>query len=389
MSELTATIVSKLDDAGRGRATAASRRRRGGGACCGSAALAHFVLDQFDDFGEALWSAVLHVLDPSSLHDDDDAAERAIGLFQVVTGLVLLVGLLFTFVAEVVANSLERLGQTDRPVHLPRPPARRRRHRPRLGGGLGRVRGPAGDRAEAARRAGARVGPRLARPDPRRPRRGGRRGPQDRPRLRRHRRRLGLRAGRGRAGAGDPADALEQRPGPRRGGRRRGDPERPRPARLPEGAGRQRRWCGCSSAAAATSTPAGSSSRPSGTRSSATAPISALLRLAITRPPALEKLPGWVAEHGSPEPFTRLVDAAWKAALKGGRAAAADDRRLRHQRAGADGGPRRGRRRDLRGDDDRAARRPSTATSARPNRRGCESTSSRRCRPTPTTCRAA
>ena len=32
--------------------------------------------------------------------------------------------------------------------------------------------------------------------------------------------------------------------------------------------------------------------------------ISALLRLAITRPPALEKLPGWVAEHGSPEPFT-------------------------------------------------------------------------------------
>ena len=45
-------------------------------------------------------SAILHVLDPSSLHDDEDAAERAIGLFQVVTGLVLLVGLLFTFVAD-------------------------------------------------------------------------------------------------------------------------------------------------------------------------------------------------------------------------------------------------------------------------------------------------
>jgi hypothetical protein len=46
--------------------------------------------------------------------------------------------------------------------------------------------------------------------------------------------------------------------------------------------------------------------------------ISALLRLAITRPPALEQLPGWVAEHGSSEPFTRLVDAAWKAAAKTG-----------------------------------------------------------------------
>src|SRR5262249_32268658 len=44
--------------------------------------------------------------------------------------------------------------------------------------------------------------------------------------------------------------------------------------------------------------------------------ISALLRLAITRRPALEGLPGWVAEHGSPEPFTGLVDAAWKAAAR-------------------------------------------------------------------------
>jgi hypothetical protein len=82
----------------------------------GSAALAHYVLGQFGDFGEALWSAVLHVLDPSSLHEDGDAAERAIGIFQVVTGLVLLVGLLFTFVAESFASSLEKIGQADRPV---------------------------------------------------------------------------------------------------------------------------------------------------------------------------------------------------------------------------------------------------------------------------------
>src|SRR5262249_53572921 len=86
------------------------------GLLLGSAAIDHFLLGQYGDFGEAVWSAVLHVLDPSSLHDDSDAAERAVGLFQVVIGLVLLVGLLFTLVAEVVASSLERLGQADRPV---------------------------------------------------------------------------------------------------------------------------------------------------------------------------------------------------------------------------------------------------------------------------------
>ena len=64
----------------------------------------------------ALWSATLHLLDPSSLHEDEGGAQRAIGVFQVITGLVLLVGLLFTFVAEVVTRSLERLGQSDRPV---------------------------------------------------------------------------------------------------------------------------------------------------------------------------------------------------------------------------------------------------------------------------------
>lgn len=82
----------------------------------GSAALAYFAFDEYGSFGAALWSAVLHVLDPSSLQDDEGAAQRAIGLFQVVSGLVLLVGLLFTFVAESFASSLERLGQSDQPV---------------------------------------------------------------------------------------------------------------------------------------------------------------------------------------------------------------------------------------------------------------------------------
>lgn len=80
----------------------------------GTAAIAHFALDLFPSYGEALWSAVLHLLDPSSLHGDDDGKERAIGLFQVITGLVLLVGVLFTLIAETVGSSIERLGRIDR-----------------------------------------------------------------------------------------------------------------------------------------------------------------------------------------------------------------------------------------------------------------------------------
>jgi hypothetical protein len=83
----------------------------------GSAALAHFAFDEFDSFGSSLWSATLHVLDPSSLHDDEGAAQRTIGVFQAITGLVLIVGLLFTFIAEVLGSSLEQLGQSDRPFH--------------------------------------------------------------------------------------------------------------------------------------------------------------------------------------------------------------------------------------------------------------------------------
>ncbi len=93
-----------------------------------SAALAHVVFDLFDSFGAALWSAVLHLLDPSSLQDDHGATERTVGVVQVVTGLVLLVGVLFTLVAESVGSSIERLGRHD-------PPVRARGHLLIIGGG--------------------------------------------------------------------------------------------------------------------------------------------------------------------------------------------------------------------------------------------------------------
>jgi len=283
----------------------------------GSAAVAHFLLGQYGDFGEALWSAVLHVLDPSSLHDDVDGAERAVGLFQAVIGLVLLVGLLFTFVAEVVANSLERIGQGDRPVtcsdhllvvggidlasvaasaaseaqletELKRlvllAPESARDSRPQIlddledsaGGGLkfdlifGDTAGDSGFELAAAERARAILlmpstsGPVAAEAADVEVAQSG----------------LAL------------LDYLKER---------KADPM----VRLLFRRGRN--------------VDASWELFPShwdavvGDRT-----VSALLRLAITRPPALKKLPGWVAEHGSPEPFTKLVDAAWKTAQRAG-----------------------------------------------------------------------
>jgi hypothetical protein len=82
-----------------------------------TAALLHFAFDQFDTYGDALWSAAVHLVDPGSLIEDDGAAERAMGMFQAIAGLVLLIGLLFELISETVGRSIERLGRYDPPVH--------------------------------------------------------------------------------------------------------------------------------------------------------------------------------------------------------------------------------------------------------------------------------
>lgn len=281
----------------------------------GSAAISYYALDQFESFGEALWEAVLHVLDPSSLHDDSDAAERAIGLFQVVTGLVLLVGLLFTFVAESVGSSLERLGQTDRPVRCSN-------HLLVVGGT---------DLASVAASAAAEA------------------------QLETELRRLVVLAPESaRDSRAQILDELEEASGKDLKidlvfGDTAGDSGF-------ELAGAERARAILLMPSSSGPTPAESADvevTQSGLalldylRERGASPlvrllyrrgrnvdaswelfpsewdaivgdrtISALLRLAITRPPALESLPGWVAEHGSVEPFTQLVDAAWKAAAR-------------------------------------------------------------------------
>jgi hypothetical protein len=280
----------------------------------GSAAFAHYALGQFEDFGEALWSAVLHVLDPSSLHEDSDAAERTVGVFQAITGLVLLVGLLFTFVAEVVGRSLERIGQTDRPVTC--------RDHLLIVGGV--------DLASLAASAAAEA------------------------QLETELKRLVVLAPEAaREARAQILDDLEEAGGDLKIDLIFGDTAGDSGFEL-AGAERARAILLMPS----TSGPVAAEAADVEVTQSGLAlldylkeqeasplvrllfrrgrnvdaswelfppewdavvgdrTVSALLRLAITRPPALENLPGWVAEHGSAEPFTRLVDAAWKAAAK-------------------------------------------------------------------------
>jgi len=275
----------------------------------GSAALAHCLLGQFGNFGEALWSAVLHVLDPSSLHEDSDAAERAVGVFQVITGLVLLVGLLFTFVAEVVGSSLERLGQSERPVTA--------RDHLLVVGGVDLI----GIATSAA--AEARLETELEQL-------------------------VVLAPESARDSRAQILDDLEEAGGKLKidlvFGDTAGDSgfelagaERARAILLmPSSSGPVP-----AEAADVEVTQSGLSLLDYLREHGASPPVrllfrrgrnvdaswelfppdwdavvgdrtvSAVLRLAITRPPALAQLPGWVAEHGAIEPFTRLVDAAW------------------------------------------------------------------------------
>ncbi len=86
-----------------------------------TAAIGHFVFGAFDSFNDALWSSIAHLVDPGSIGDDDSAAERAVGLVQVIAGIIFFAGVVLTVLTEVVDRALRRLQKGD-------PALRRRDH---------------------------------------------------------------------------------------------------------------------------------------------------------------------------------------------------------------------------------------------------------------------
>lgn len=78
-----------------------------------TAAFGHFVLGAWPSFGEAVWQSTAHLLEPGSLADDQDGAERAIGLIQVLAGLIFFAGIVLTVLTETVQRAMSRFSGSD------------------------------------------------------------------------------------------------------------------------------------------------------------------------------------------------------------------------------------------------------------------------------------
>ncbi len=74
-----------------------------------TAAFGHFILGAFPSYGEALWSATSHLIDPGSIGDDNTNAERTVGLVQVIVGIIFFAGIVLTVLTEVFDRALRRL----------------------------------------------------------------------------------------------------------------------------------------------------------------------------------------------------------------------------------------------------------------------------------------
>lgn len=75
--------------------------------------IGHFVLGAHPSFGESLWEALAHMIDPGQIGDDVTGAERMVGVTQVLIGIVFLAGIVLTVLTEVVDRALTRLQQGD------------------------------------------------------------------------------------------------------------------------------------------------------------------------------------------------------------------------------------------------------------------------------------
>ncbi len=78
-----------------------------------TAAFGHFALGAFPSFGEAIWSAIAHLVDPGSIGDDSSTAERVVGLVQVIAGIIFFAGIVLTVLTEAIDRALRRLRKGD------------------------------------------------------------------------------------------------------------------------------------------------------------------------------------------------------------------------------------------------------------------------------------
>lgn len=81
-------------------------------------ALSYFGLHALTSYGDAIWWALDHLVDPGAIGDDDTWSTRLVGLALAIAGLIILAGILFTLLTEVVERSLERLTEFDVPLRL-------------------------------------------------------------------------------------------------------------------------------------------------------------------------------------------------------------------------------------------------------------------------------
>ncbi len=82
----------------------------------GAGLIVSYGFDEFDSYGEGAWWAFIHLLDPGAVREDETWATRVLGAILVVCGVVLIIGILFEVLTQVVDRSLSRLDQTTASV---------------------------------------------------------------------------------------------------------------------------------------------------------------------------------------------------------------------------------------------------------------------------------
>ncbi|MCO5315571.1 MAG: hypothetical protein M9938_05365 [Solirubrobacterales bacterium] len=83
-----------------------------------TAAFGHYVLGAWPSFGEAIWNATAHLIDPGQIGDDTTGPQRTIGVIQVLIGIVFVAGIVLTVLSEVFDRALRRLDRGDPAIRV-------------------------------------------------------------------------------------------------------------------------------------------------------------------------------------------------------------------------------------------------------------------------------